>query len=326
MNLTDAVIFRRKLLAWFKEAGRDLPWRRTDDPYAIFVSEMMLQQTQVATVLDYYRRWMERFPSFEVLAAASETEVLHAWQGLGYYSRARRLHQAAQQIVQKHAGRCPRTPEEIRKLPGVGPYTAGAVASFAFDLATPIVDANIARVLARLFDSRLPIDSATGNAFLWKAAAALLPPRSGRLHNSALMELGALVCTPRNPACETCPVQSFCSASEPASLPVKKTRPKMVLLHEQAALILDNGQILLEQETASRWRGLWRLPVPEKTPEGKALLRIQYPFTHHKVTLTIFRGARRKSLSAHQRWFPVAELENVPLPAPYRRALRRLLP
>ena len=216
--------FRSRLVAWFNKNGRELPWRRTRDPYAVLVSEMMLQQTQVATVIDYFQRWMKRFPDFASLSSASEADVLHAWQGLGYYSRARNLHRAAQIVVEKHGGKMPRDIEAIRALPGIGRYTAGAVATFAFDQSTPILDANIARVLARLFDIHTPVDTAAGQLALWRIAGGLQPRKSAGVFNESLMELGALVCTPRQPKCPACPVRSFCSADKPAALPIKKPR------------------------------------------------------------------------------------------------------
>jgi len=199
----NAPRLRQQLARWFRQQGRDLPWRRTQDPYAILVSEFMLQQTQVATVIDYYTRWLARFPDFIALAAAGEADVLHVWQGLGYYARARNLHRAAQHVAGQYAGKLPDDLAVIAALPGVGRYTAGAVASFAFDRATPIIDANIARVLARVLNLSEPIDTKRGSEILWATAEALLPKRAhgGRLHNSALMELGALICTPRNPNC-----------------------------------------------------------------------------------------------------------------------------
>ena len=189
--------FRRRLLAWYRKHGRDLPWRRTTDPYAILVSELMLQQTQVATVIPYYQMWLRRFPDFSSLAVASEQEVLHAWQGLGYYTRARNLRAAAQTIMNKHGGRFPRSLSAIHDLPGVGRYTANAVATFAFNRTVPIVEANIARLLARLVDLQIPVDSTPGRDALWRCATELLPSRSAGLYNSALMDLGALVCSSR---------------------------------------------------------------------------------------------------------------------------------
>ena len=269
----DPAPFRKALVAWFKKSGRDLPWRRTRDPYAILVSEIMLQQTQVVTVLDYFARWMKRFPDFATLAAATEAGVLAQWQGLGYYSRARNLHRAAQIVMNDHAGKMPATPDEIRTLPGIGRYTAGAVATFAFDISTPIIDANIARVLARLLDLRTPIDSTAGQAVVWGEAEALQPRRDAGLFNSAIMELGALICLPRSPKCLICPVQKFCRATDPESLPVKKPRRKTIELSEQCAWITSKDRILLEQQTGTRWCGLWKLPLLRGSAATSPLLQ-----------------------------------------------------
>ncbi len=318
--------FRAALAQWFRAQGRDLPWRRTRDPYAIMVSEFMLQQTQVVTVLGFYARWLARFPDFQTLAAASQAAVLHVWQGLGYYSRARNLHRAAQQVVARHGGTLPDDLAAIAALPGVGRYTAGAVASFAFDRATPIIDANIARVLARLIDLREPIDTARGSEILWQTADALLPTSGGRLHNSALMELGALVCTPRAPQCSRCPVRAHCRAKNPASLPLKKPRRKTVALIEDCAWIVRKGRLLLAQQTGSRWRGLWKLPaLPAPVRAAKLLLALDYPFTHHRVTLSVFATAAPKRIAAPHRWIALGGIETIALAAPHKRAILRLL-
>ena len=317
--------FRRSLHAWFRRRGRALPWRETTDPYAILVSEFMLQQTQVATVLPYYERWLTRFPDFAALARAEESEVLHAWQGLGYYARARNLHAAARAVTENFGGTMPRSAAEIAHLPGVGRYTAGAVASFAFDQSEPIVDANIARVLARLTNSQLPIDTAAGRAHLWDTAQKLLSKNRGRLHNSALMELGALVCLPRRPLCARCPVRSFCAATDPASLPRKKAKPRVVLLHEPHAFALRRNRILLEQ-SHERWRGLWMLPRLATSPKTEPLLELDFPFTHHRVTLAVFAPPTPLAPNENRRWFPLAQLDTLPLPSPHRRALEQLLP
>ena len=322
---------RARLARWFRAHGRDLPWRRTHDPYAILVSEFMLQQTQVATVRDYYARWLVRFPDFTALGAASEADVLHVWQGLGYYARARNLYRAAKEVVARHEGVLPDELDAIAALPGVGRYTAGAVASFAFDRAAPIIDANIARVLARLLDLREPVDTTRGSDLLWKTAEALLPagPRGGRLHNSALMELGALLCTPRQPQCLICPVREHCRAKDPESLPVKKARRKTVALAENCAWIVHDGRLLLEQQTGARWRGLWKLPPLESKPtgaNGRLLLAFDYPFTHHRVTLSVFASKPPKSpsLPGAQNWFPLDQIDTIALAAPHRRAIKRL--
>lgn len=308
---------------WFGRCGRDLPWRRTRDPYAILVSEFMLQQTQVTTVLDYYRRWMAQFPTAAALAAAPLEAVLRAWEGLGYYARARNLHRAAAAI----GGEFPRELEGIAALPGVGRYTAGAVATFAFGLSTPIVDANIARVLARLTNLRLPIDAAPGQRAIWAAAEALLPAEEARIYNSALMELGAIVCKPRDPQCLICPVRGHCAAAPlgPERLPIKKARRATVAREEDCAWVVRGGRLLLQQETGARWRGLWKLPPFIKGEQDEPLTELTYPFTHHVVTLRVYAGKAPAGLTANQRWHGAAELEAAAMAAPHRRAVRELM-
>jgi A/G-specific adenine glycosylase len=315
---------RSQLAGWFRAQGRDLPWRRTRDPYAIMVSEFMLQQTQVATVIDFFNRWMLRFPSFEALAAAHEAEVLHAWQGLGYYSRARNLHRAAQRVVLDYAGRLPADVALMGHLPGVGRYTAGAIGSFAFDLATPAVDANIARVLARLLDLQEPVDTVRGQQALWSAAEALLPKRRGREHTSALMELGALVCLPLRPRCEQCPVRAFCTAKTPELLPRKKPRRKAIPMLERCGWIVEDDAILLELQTGSRWRGLWKLPALAEGHQGELLLETTYAFTHHRVTLQVYTSAPPREVAGGRRWFAKEELADAAFASAHARALRVL--
>ena len=317
---------RAKLAAWFRAHGRDLPWRRTTDPYAIMVSEFMLQQTQVATVIPFYARWLARFPDFATLAVATEAQVLGLWQGLGYYSRARNLHRAAQQVMTEFGGALPRDPAEIARLPGVGRYTAGAIASFAFDLPVPAIDGNIARVLARLIDSHEPIDTKAGADLLARAAEALLPEAGGREHNSAIMELGALLCTPTKPQCLLCPVREECRTTDPDSLPIKKPRQKVVAMREDCAWIVRGRRILLEQQTGARWRGLWKLPALATPPNGdEPLSFLTYPFTHHRVHLSVFRASAPQRLAPNEQWFLSAELADIALTAPHRRAIEHLL-
>jgi A/G-specific adenine glycosylase len=316
--------FRRALLRWFARNGRDLPWRHTHNPYAVLVSEFMLQQTQVATVIPFYQRWLERFPHFAALAAASENDVLHAWQGLGYYARARNLHAAVKMVQDRHHGKFPRQIEAMRALPGFGRYTANAVATFAFDQGVPIVEANTARVLARVFNSHTPIDSARGREALWTFAADLLPEKSARIHNSALMDLGALVCLPR-PKCCICPVRRFCCARNPALLPRKRTRPTMKQLTEQHAFVWQNEKVLLEQ-ASRRWRGMWILPCSKlgrlnRSGFDNAIYRSVFSFTHHRIRLLVHREGSRRRLTGSQRWIPVDALDCIPIPSPHRRAI-----
>jgi A/G-specific adenine glycosylase len=316
---------RRALTSWFRRHGRDLPWRRDTSPYAVLVSEFMLQQTQVATVIPYFERWMQRFPDFAKLAASSETEVLSLWQGLGYYSRARNLHRAAQFVVDQHGGELPNDLEAISALPGVGRYTASAIASFAFDRSVPTVDGNIARVLTRLFNIQQHVDTSSGQALVWSAAESLLPKKSGRLHTSALMELGALVCSARNPQCLICPVRGFCSTDDPDSLPRKKPRARIVQLDEPCAWIRMGDRILMQQQTGKRWNGLWKLPRLEAAPDAELIHELNYPFTNHRVTLRVFSGNDGDGAWPAARWIALSELVDLPIAAPHRRAIRALL-
>jgi A/G-specific adenine glycosylase len=316
--------FRSALRRWFAVHGRDLPWRRTRDPYAILVSEFMLQQTQVATVLPYYHRWLARFPDLAALARADESAVLHAWQGLGYYSRARRLHAAARSVMQHFGGELPAEVAKIARLPGVGRYTAGALASFAFDRPEPIVEANIARVLARLTNCKIPIGSSAGRAHLWQTAAALIATTGARTHNSALMDLGAIICLPRQPRCGECPVRRFCRAKNPALLPIKKKRPTTVHRSEPHVFRFRRDRVLLEQ-SRDRWRGMWILPRLPAPPRRSPLLRLDFPFTHHRITLAVFAARGSEVPSDNQQWFPLRALDQLPVPSPHRRALAQLL-
>lgn len=316
--------FRRALLRWYRKNGRDLPWRRTRDPYAILVSEFMLQQTQVATVVPYYIEWLRRFPDFATLAAAPESDVLHAWQGLGYYNRARNLQATARLVVAEHAGRFPRSPAESAKLPGLGRYTANAVATFAFDDPVPIIEANIARVMARLHNIRISIDSTAGRDAIWSAATALLPRDRACEYNSALMDLGATVCTARAPKCPECPVRNFCHATEPETLPVKRPRAITRKLTEHHGFAVSAGKILLEQSSA-RWRGMWILPRVAAPVAGTPVLhRAAFPFTHHEITLVVVASLPEPRPQSH-RWFTIEELAAIPMPSPHRRALSALL-
>jgi A/G-specific adenine glycosylase len=324
LDSASARFFRRSLLAWYRENRRDLPWRQTTDPYAIFVSEFMLQQTQVATVVPYYNEWLRRFPDVTTLAAASESDVLHAWQGLGYYSRARNLRAAARSIVKQHAGRFPRSPESIRELSGVGRYTANATATFAFNQSLPIVESNIARVLARLFDLQIPIDTNAGREQLWTHATELLPKRNAGEQNAALMELGALVCRVR-PNCAVCPVKRFCRTTDPGSLPRKKPRSTLQLRTETHSFAMRRSRVLLEQAT-DRWRGMWILPrLTDPPARGNHIHRSAFPFTHHQITLTVHPGARRVEKKRGLRWFAISDLASIPIPSPHRRALNDIL-
>ena len=315
-------IFRRSLLQWFRRSGRHLPWRNTRAPYAILVSEVMLQQTQVATVIPYYNKWLRRFPDFASLARASQNAVLHGWQGLGYYQRARNLHATAKIVQARHGGGFPNDIAAIRDLPGVGRYTANAIATFAFNQSVPIVEANSSRVLARLFDVRARIDSAIGREKLWESAAQLVPKRNAARFNSALIDLGALVCLPDKPKCNICPVKKFCRTKNPEELPIKKSKPRTKQLIEKHAFVFRSGKILLER-ASTRWRGMWMLPSLEhdclkQSSLGNAIYKSTFPFTNHRVTLVVHRCAVPKRIAVDQRWF--RSIDRIAMPSPHRRA------
>lgn len=310
---------------WYRRDGRDLPWRHTRDPYAILVSEFMLQQTQVATVLPYYNEWFRRFPDFSALARASESDVLHAWQGLGYYARARNLHATAKTIVDRHGCRFPKSIEQMRQLPGIGKYTAHAVAAFAFDQSVPIVEANAARVLARIFNLQTSIDKTAGREFLWNRAKQLVPERGAARFNSALVDLGALICLPRKPRCRICPVRKFCRATNPEILPVRKTSPRTKQLTENHAFVVRQNKILLEH-SRGRWRGMWILPrLQTRAPKRQPLYRSIFPFTHHRVALKVYQRRLYEIDMSSQRWIRIRSLDRMPVPSPHRRAIKYLL-
>ncbi|HTL70128.1 MAG TPA: A/G-specific adenine glycosylase [Candidatus Eisenbacteria bacterium] len=256
--------FQPKLLRWFEASQRPLPWRRRYRPYEVWISEIMLQQTQMETVLPYYRRWMKAFPTVEALARADEKKVLKAWEGLGYYSRARNLHETARRIVAEFGGKFPEDFETLLSLKGVGRYSAGAIASIAYNRPRPIVDGNVLRVLSRLFAIADPIDTAAGREGFWDLEESLIPEGRARDFNQALMELGALVCAPRNPGCGVCPLASDCVSlklGNPESYPVRSARKKTVKVHAGAVVLKNQGRYLLRLRPVGKiMGGLWEFP------------------------------------------------------------------
>ncbi len=308
-----------RLLNWLAEARRDLPWRRRRDPYAVWISEIMLQQTQVATVIPYFERWLARFPDVQALAAAPLADVLKAWEGLGYYARARNLHRAAQVIVGQHGGQLPAERKALLALPGIGDYTAGAILSLAFGQAEPVLDGNVRRVLSRVYDIAEDVAAPDTVRRLWKLAAELVaaapPGRAGDL-NEGLMELGALTCTPQAPACPACPLADLCLArarGTVAERPAKTARPRVPHYDAVAAVIRDAaGRYLLIQRPADGLLGgLWGFPGGTATrgeaPDAAlirtvaeqigiairpdaALRPIKHAYTHFRITLYPFRA------------------------------------
>jgi A/G-specific adenine glycosylase len=287
---------------------------------------MMLQQTQVVTVLRYYDRWFELFPTIESLAKADEADVLRAWQGLGYYSRARHLHQCARWVVEHHGGQLPREIKALLELPGIGRYTAGAVASFAFNLPAPILDANVSRVLARLVNLELPIDREPGKSTLWELAERLVTGPEPGVFNSAIMELGALICTPRLPACECCPVRSHCRASSPESIPLKSGRSAVVQRYENYKWVRHGDQVLLRKCAGPRWKGLWTLPLAEDVQGSEVpLFEMRHSVTRFVIHLRVYPGCEPVVLAPENRYHPIEDLRNVPMPTPHRRSVDALL-
>ena len=342
------------LLKWYDGARRDLPWRHSRDPYAIWISETMLQQTRVETVIPYYERFLERFPDVYALASADTDDVFGQWAGLGYYSRARNLQAAAQQVVDGFAGHLPDEAEALRTLPGIGRYTAGAVASIAFDRPEPLVDGNVARVLARLLGIREDIKQSAVVQRLWEEATALVQgPRPGDF-NQSLMELGATVCTPRSPQCEACPLRRRCDAhrvGDAAQLPVKSRNKPPRAVSAAAGWITRRGQVLAVRRPAGGLMGgLWELPGGDCAPKEKpdAALRrsvqeglglevenieaaghVKHVFTHRTLRLHVFRCSeargrvRRQGFDAH-RWLSPRALAALPHGGATHKALSLL--
>lgn len=324
--VAHARAFAARLGAWYAEAGRDLPWRRTRDPYRILVSEIMLQQTRAATVIPYFEKFLRRYPTAGALARAPESEVLAAWSGLGYYSRARNLRSAALRIVE--LGRFPRAYEEIRGLPGVGPYTAAAVSSIAFDLPHAVVDGNVLRVIARLMNDSGDIGAAQVKARFSDLAQSLLDRNGPARFNQALMELGATVCLPRNPRCGDCPVSRYCAGRAEGTereLPVKLRRSVSQRIEATLLRIERGGRILLWKRAAgsSRMAGFWELPSPEQLPGarcGRVLRVFRHTITHHHYRYQVVSATAGRMPEGFS-WFTSRELAALPVSTVARKAL-----
>ncbi len=338
-------------MAWYRAAARTLPWRGESDPYRVWLSETMLQQTRVATVISYYERFLGEFPTVADLAGAPLDRVLHAWQGLGYYSRARSLHRAARQIAESADGVFPRTAEQWRRLPGVGQYTAAAVASITAGEPVAAVDGNAKRVMARLFGVREEIEAPATSAKLWRLAQGLLDRRAPGEFNQALMDLGSLICTPRRPRCEICPLRRWCRAATDGTadvLPRRRARAPAPRVAAVCALVERGGRFLLVQRRpAGLLGGLWELPgvelrdgaIAADSLEGALrddfgvraraagqLGVVEHAFTHRKLTLHVFRCAwtsGRIRLARHERhaWLTPAEISAYALATLDRKAL-----
>lgn len=324
-----------RLLAWYQQNGRRLPWRGLREPYAIWVSEIMLQQTQVNTVIPYFERWMRRFPNVVTLARASERDVLAAWEGLGYYGRARNMHKAAMIVHEAYGGMLPGEVKSLRGLPGIGRYTAAAIASIGFGRDAAALDGNMRRVLARVFNIIEFADSPAGEKELWDLATAHLPAGRGGDYNQALMDLGATVCLPRRPLCSVCPLSDLCEARAlgvQAERPLLKPRPPIPTRVHAAAVMVRGGAVLLARRPSSGLLGgLWEFPnarvgadpaleLPPaleaayrlKVRTGPALGTFRHAYTHFKVIVHVF-SCQAESAPENLTWAAVASLADYPM-------------
>lgn len=348
---------QRSLLQWYANHARELPWRRRVTPYRVWVSEIMLQQTQVASVIPYFRRFIKEFPTIGALAASSEQDVLRLWEGLGYYRRARQLHQAAKLVVERHGGKLPTHIALLRQLPGIGRYTAGAILSIAKGLPEPILEANSRRVLARLLGFKGDAASSRGTKRLWEAATRLVPQEDPGGFNQALMELGSGLCNPKSPLCGQCPLQQNCQGHHlgiASKIPLVRRKARSLKVQETAIVITDGDQLLIRQRGPNeRWAGLWDFPrlsmaklkpdviqdtakriakqelgIPISRP--RLMTTIQHTVTRYRITLYAIQahissrrgpGLTRKGAAnaPHYCWAGAADLESLPLTTPARR-------
>ena len=334
-----------QLLRWFAKRARDLPWRRTRDPYAIWVSEIMLQQTQVATVIPYFRRFLRPFPTVRRLAHADLSEVLRVWEGLGYYSRARNLHRAARVVLDQFRGKIPESLQDLLNLPGIGRSTAGAILSIAYNQEVPILDGNVKRVLSRLFAISGDPSKGRTQVRLWHLSESLLPKKQANPFNQALMDLGATVCTPKEPLCNLCPLRNFCKAKvlgNPEEYPTRAKRKKIPHVDGVSAVIVRDGKVLLHQRPPKGFSGgLWEFPNWKiekqqnlrtdltKWIKNETLLRVtvedrigtfEQTYSHFKLTLhvchcQVLEGAK----SGMGRWVLIRNLPRFPMSRIHRR-------
>jgi A/G-specific adenine glycosylase len=339
----DKLLITRPLLRWYKKNRRVMPWRGSKNPYHIWVSEIMLQQTQVDTVIPYYRRWLKRFPSIKKLAEAKLHDVLQMWQGLGYYSRARNLHKASQKVMREFNGEVPNDLERLRTLPGVGRYTAGAIVSIAFNGDAAVVDGNVKRVLARLFNLHYDVKSPHGEKELWSLAESLVPHGKAGEYNQSLMDLGATICKPQNPLCEECPLKRMCEAKRlkiQGQRPITKQKARVPHYGVTAAIIKKYGRVLIAQRLADKLLGgMWEFPggkveVGETKQKclrrelkeelgieikvGRHVMTLRHAYSHFKITLYVFeskltKGKPRAIEVADFKWLPPRALAAYPM-------------
>ena len=312
--------FATTIIQWFRENGRALPWRETRDPYAIWLSEIILQQTRIEQGRPYWERFMHRWPTVEALAEASEDEVLRLWQGLGYYSRARNLHYAARQIVAM--GGFPQTIEGIKSLKGVGDYTAAAIGSIAFGLPAAVVDGNVYRVLSRYYGIHTPINTTEGKKEFAALAQSLLPPQQASAYNQAIMDFGAIQCTPQSPHCDVCPLQESCTAlrtGQVDTLPVKLKTLKVKSRHLIYIYIRCEGHTAIHRRgEGDIWQGLYEPLLTETVPTGARLIAkdVRHILTHRVLTADFYlwEPTERPTLPEGYFWIPEADIDNYAIP------------
>ena len=345
-----------KLLTWYKANARSLPWRGVDDPYQTWVSEIMLQQTRVETVIPYFKEWMDRFPDLHSLAEADQDEVLSVWEGMGYYSRARNLHRAAKQVIDEWQGKLPSDPGELQELPGIGPYTAGALASMAFGVDVPAVDGNVRRVISRVFNVEHEIGSRRAGEVIREYVERHLPAGRAGAFNQAVMDLGATICTPRSPSCGVCPLAKDCAAHRfgiEEQRPLRKSKGPIPHHTVTAAVIQQDGCVLLAKRPPDALLGgLWEFPGGkqedgESLPAalarefeeelgvnidvGEEIDHYQHAYTHYKITLHAFRCTlSHTGIELHFHtdwaWVPVSDLDSYPMGKVDRAIARQLQP
>lgn len=352
----DVGSFQSGLLRWFENNGRELPWRESYEPYHVWLSEVMLQQTQMERGIAYYKRWLKRFPDIQSVARAGSYEILKYWEGLGYYARARNLHKAAQLIDSQYDGELPKSYEELLRLPGIGPYTAAAITSIAFNDDIPVVDANVERVFARVFDIDKPLKSKGVHAEICEIAKVLLPQGEARDFNQALMDLGGMICTPQNPDCAVCPVSRHCLArlgDFVKDRPVKKKPQQLIHIEMATGLLVRNGHIFIQQRLDNDiWGGLWEFPggrlLEKELPENavvreyleetrfkvelcKKITTVVHFYTKYKVTLHCYQCRLLQQsvvpdLQAAQayHWIKEDQLDNYGFPAGHRKLIEHI--
>jgi A/G-specific adenine glycosylase len=358
LSVVDCTEIVQSLLQWFRITNRDLPWRHTYNPYHVWISEIMLQQTQMDRGVTYFLRWIKRFPNVQAVAVAEEQEILKYWEGLGYYARARNLHKAARVIVGEFGGEVPCEYQRLLTLPGIGPYTAAAIASVAGNFDVPVIDANVARVYARLFNINAPVKERKTQKRLGEIAENLLPKGQARAYNQALMDFGGLVCTPKNPHCIKCPVAASCRALHAGTVadrPVLGPKKKIITVHKVAGFIRWREEIFIQQRKAGDvWGGLWEFPGGEiGSGEGetkgepgtqivseilqdtglsvtlvKPLTRVVHQYTHHKIMLYCFlcilEGEKTEPMlrsACNSQWIVAHKLNQFAFPAGPRKLI-----